>query len=721
MNVDLRDEVRNGFYIPTAIKQAWNAQIKVLSEINRICEKYDIEYFADWGTLLSAVRHGGYIPWDDDLDICMKREDYVKFREVADKELPSSFAIHDYERQKDHWLFITKVVNTNHISYEEKHLQEYNNFPYIACVDIFILDYLYKDPKTESDRCDEIKRIMAYADGIVEGRISGDKKERFLAEINAKYNWFIDKNLNSNDCGIKLYALIEKRMAEVDEKDADKIGQIFPWVLKGFSGYPKSYYEESVKLPYENGFIRVPCAYDEVLSKKYGNYLRVVKGSAAHGYPFFEGQKAELLKEGDIELPEFVFDKNKLQKEEAANSDSLKSIAAECLMQMKKMLDHVFELFSLEAFDDIKEILPKVQELAIDLGTLTDSVVGEGNPAVDSLSDLCEKLYFLYENPSDLASKKSLENSFDIVNESVGCNIIKKEVAVFIAIGARNWKSFEMLYQDERNKGVFVCVINVPLYYKDIFGRLSLADDMDMGEFPDGIEVMKTDSINISLLRPDRIYVQDSYEEFNPALSVHPKYYGSKLREYTKELIFVQPMDFADFNKSDMCENYNIHHYAAKPGVVYADKIILSSDVIKDRYVEALTEFAGDDTKDYWENIIFVQNIFEDNEKITGNKKRLLYCIGLNELYEEPQVQEKLINERLGIISSREDIEVLIKFYPEDNAKWNDIKKICKDCGKSFEELSKICDAYYGSPSPIVPVFVQAKKPVMISRKEVIS
>ena len=75
-----RDEVRCGFYIPTAVKQAWAANLTVLSEIDRICEKYGIRYFADWGSILGAVRHGGYVPWDDDLDICMLRDDYTRFR-----------------------------------------------------------------------------------------------------------------------------------------------------------------------------------------------------------------------------------------------------------------------------------------------------------------------------------------------------------------------------------------------------------------------------------------------------------------------------------------------------------------------------------------------------------------------------------------------------------------------------------------------------------------
>ena len=81
-----REEVRNGFYIPTMIKRYWAGQLQILSEIAKLCKKHDIQWFGDYGTMLGAVRHGGYIPWDDDFDICMMRDDYERFFEIAKKE-----------------------------------------------------------------------------------------------------------------------------------------------------------------------------------------------------------------------------------------------------------------------------------------------------------------------------------------------------------------------------------------------------------------------------------------------------------------------------------------------------------------------------------------------------------------------------------------------------------------------------------------------------------
>ena len=79
----LEGEIRNSFYVETMMKKTWAAQLKVLSVVDEICKKNNIQYFADWGTLLGAVRHKGYIPWDDEMDITMKLDVYTKFCSIV--------------------------------------------------------------------------------------------------------------------------------------------------------------------------------------------------------------------------------------------------------------------------------------------------------------------------------------------------------------------------------------------------------------------------------------------------------------------------------------------------------------------------------------------------------------------------------------------------------------------------------------------------------------
>ena len=85
-----RDEEREGFLVTEEVKRGWAAQLVIVKEIEEVCKKYGLQYFTAWGTTLGAVRHHGFIPWDDDLDICMKRGDYMKFLSVWRKEFPAA-------------------------------------------------------------------------------------------------------------------------------------------------------------------------------------------------------------------------------------------------------------------------------------------------------------------------------------------------------------------------------------------------------------------------------------------------------------------------------------------------------------------------------------------------------------------------------------------------------------------------------------------------------
>ena len=69
-------EVIEGFFVTSMMKRSWAAQLEILKDVDSICRMHGISYYADAGTLLGAVRHRGFIPWDDDLDICMMRDDY---------------------------------------------------------------------------------------------------------------------------------------------------------------------------------------------------------------------------------------------------------------------------------------------------------------------------------------------------------------------------------------------------------------------------------------------------------------------------------------------------------------------------------------------------------------------------------------------------------------------------------------------------------------------
>lgn len=95
----------------TDLRKAQLRMLDILIAVDKICRKHNIPYWLDYGTLLGAVRHGGFIPWDDDVDISMMKDDYNRFLAIAPKELPEQFAIQNTNTEKYHYVPFTKVID----------------------------------------------------------------------------------------------------------------------------------------------------------------------------------------------------------------------------------------------------------------------------------------------------------------------------------------------------------------------------------------------------------------------------------------------------------------------------------------------------------------------------------------------------------------------------------------------------------------------------------
>ena len=749
-----RDEVRNGFYIPAAVKQAWAAELSVLSEVDRICEKHGITYYADWGTFLGAVRHGGFVPWDDDLDICMKRDDYEKFRSVADDELPAEYVIHDYASHKDHWLFLARVVNNSKMCFEEEYLNSHNNFPWLAGIDIFVKDYLYADDAEEIRRDKEILNLIAIADGIVSGELGRQTVSANLNRIKEEYGAELPDTSDPRGIAVALYGIAERQMARVQPEKAEKIGQIFPWVLKTGPavGEDKALYEDSVRLPFENTTIPVPAYYNRVLSRRYGNYCEIRKVWDGHDYPFFESQKAEMEKLLGRALPAFVFDASMLVRSLPDKSDSLKVTAAECAGTLKSLLSAAAESASAGDAERMVTQLTDAQQLAVDLGTLVENVKGESNPhtlnVVQALEEFCESVWQECRSSMDGVPGKFSQSfsTLERVVTAVSDNIVNIKEVLFLTVGPKEWAGFESAYETAINEeNTEIWVIPLPLMRKDCFGRIIMPDD-ETGPvaakegYPDSLVLGDWRSFDLELHHPDVIYVQDPYGATNPCLTVPPEFYTEKLQKYTERIVFIPAFRTSEFSEADVTDQYALKHYVTAPGIVYADEVRAQSENIRRQYINALVRFAGGDTVDIWEKKIIVSSV-RKTEKSSGEKKTLLYCLGVNELKEHKALLLEGLEKRLKMIrSAGAKIELKLMFYPGDLGLWRDADReltdrICRMLEKSADtgdcEIVSISpaeadaaaeeyDAYYGSPSPMVPAFVTHNKPVMIADYDVV-
>ena len=132
------DEVREGFFVSGMMKRCWAAQLKILAEIDRICRIHDIPWMMYGGTLLGAVRHKGFIPWDDDVDIIMKRSFLERFVCVARNELFDGYRL-NYTLLDGATEGISVVVSNGELSMQER-VNAFLRYPFVSSVDVFALD-----------------------------------------------------------------------------------------------------------------------------------------------------------------------------------------------------------------------------------------------------------------------------------------------------------------------------------------------------------------------------------------------------------------------------------------------------------------------------------------------------------------------------------------------------------------------------------------------------
>lgn len=774
-----RDEVRNGFFIPTAVKQAWAAQLQVLDVIETICRKHDITYFADWGTILGTVRHGGYVPWDDDMDICMKREDYTRFKEAAKTELPKDFRIHDYEHQEDHWLFLSRVANSVHINFEPEHMKQFHNFPYIAGIDIFVLDYLYKDEQQEKQRCEEVKHIIAVADSIIAGEIAQPVKEANLIQLEQKYHKTFNRKLDNRHMGIELYRLAEEQMARVPKEESDRMAQIFPWGLLGNRGQDREYYEKFVRLPFENTTMPVPADYHRILSGKYHDYFKIHKVWSGHDYPYFEGQRKNLQTVADFKLPEFTFDKAMLRQNAGKrdNQDTMQNIAAEALSNIEKLHNAFLAEISrktagAEQADSVAQLLDMLaqcQSVAIDLGNFIEQMKGEENlsakACVAALEEYCEKIFNVYNNLSLALGREkedfqklcaALNWAFVQMKQTVESEIIYKKLVAFLPDNPKRWKEMQALYDYyTQQENTEACVIPLPLFTKNLYGEIVAGQDEydrndKRNEYPAYLNVIPWHTVQMQSYEFAAIVIQNPYDAENPYLTVPPVYYAKQLQQYTDCLIYMMPQGVNDFTENDITDVYGLKYSLMMPGAMYADRILIESPAMKALFVNHLTAFAGEDTKEVWADKVMTISAFSGESAQTGQpvqngqcgqtppKKKLLYCIGENEFYENAEMAINKVKERLNVMTQYpESLKVAVCLYPYDIAAWDIctgqekdmlvqvLKEYRKNKGielltKNVFDINGIDDmtAYYGSPSPLICRFVQQHKPAMVSEEQ---
>lgn len=253
----------------TVLNELKSIELEIFDEFVRICKKYDLSYFLMGGTLLGAVRHKGFIPWDDDIDVGMPRSDYEKFILVAQDELKEELFLQNYHSEPNCGLVFSKIRKGNTTMSEKysAHIKMHQGI----WIDIFPYDYL--GDKKKISKISFIKNLYIIKCGYKFPE--GKSKLLFLPYLLMKIFVFF----------VPISLFIKQLENNMHKKDNGVYSQVYPY--GGAYGekdiMPTNVINNTEQIEFEGRIVSGLKDYDYFLSRLYGDYMKLPPENQRHG------------------------------------------------------------------------------------------------------------------------------------------------------------------------------------------------------------------------------------------------------------------------------------------------------------------------------------------------------------------------------------------------------------------------------------------------------
>lgn len=286
----LEEENRCKYIVSSKMKEIWAVELDLLAEFQRVCKKYNLQYFACGGTMLGAVRHKGFIPWDDDIDLMMFRDQYDKLCSIAQTEFNHPYFFQteytDPGSMRQH-AQLRNSLTTGILTKEKGKNFKFNQGIFI---DIFPLDTVIDDSKKLNTQKKEAIRYLNIAKKMARLSVRYVDSENLMKRFLKKCVHIVFGNYCKSHYQ-EYYKKYEETISKYDSISDSKyiVTPLIKYNPKWFR--LRKDFEEIVYFDFEFLKIPVPKNYDDNLRRLYGDYHHFDRSGSMHGGVFFDTDK----------------------------------------------------------------------------------------------------------------------------------------------------------------------------------------------------------------------------------------------------------------------------------------------------------------------------------------------------------------------------------------------------------------------------------------------
>jgi lipopolysaccharide cholinephosphotransferase len=283
----LKEEIRCGYTVTKEMKELWAVELDLLVEFDRVCRKHGIPYMADGGTVLGAVRHKGFIPWDDDIDLSMARGDYNRLCEIAPKEFIYPYFFQTEFTDPGSCRGHAQLRNSMTTCILESEMKCHFSFNQGVFIDIFPRDNLPDVLKERAVFFNKLMRLQTkstryrnyffkvYNPHFIKKSLQKVLRVWFLFRFGRKYN-----NI--------YYKRLEQMKQKYDLLPTRHVANLFSCPIMARVIWESMIFEKSQMLPFEYISIPVPLNCNDYLVNTYGDWKTFIRGKSCHGSSVFD-------------------------------------------------------------------------------------------------------------------------------------------------------------------------------------------------------------------------------------------------------------------------------------------------------------------------------------------------------------------------------------------------------------------------------------------------